>query len=98
MGHISRFCNKTCIKKRDDNGTAIIALLTALQMPDIPLLDWKWILDSGSTCHMSNKRDNFEMFTTKDGLVKIGNKDFTKSVGRETMKIASAVHRRVQVT
>lgn len=41
---------------------------------------------------MSNKRNKFVSFTTKDGSVRVGDNDITKSVGYGTVNIAPVVY------
>lgn len=37
VGHIARFCNKTCNAEEDNNVTAMIAVPTALPLTESPL-------------------------------------------------------------
>lgn len=55
------------------------------------LRSYKSILDSGSTRHMTNRRDHFLDFTKSNGTIKIRNSEFIQSKVYGTLRVFAIV-------
>lgn len=88
-------------EKSDHKETAMTAIVIALSTSKFPNVKWK--LDSGSSSHMSKKRERFIKFTEMVGHVRVGNNDDIKSVGfgpvgYELVRIRPMVDGKIQTT
>lgn len=71
---MARNCRRQ-VKKDTGSDTAMLTVLEAMISQDRRKLSDRWILDSGCTRHMSNKRESFTTFVEMTGTVFVGSND-----------------------
>lgn len=89
---MAKFCERKD-ETGDHNETKMMAMVNVVSTFESQKV--KWILDSGSTTHMSKKRKEFIIFTENDGHVKVGNTNVIESIELGMIRICSMDNRQI---
>lgn len=92
-GHFAKDCKVKNGGKYAESTTAMLTVHTALgvSFENREENSDSWILDSGCTKHMTNRKENFVSFTSERGTVKVGNDETIQSLGYGKVKVTAIV-------